>query len=72
MHVEAIPARAPRYGNPEHALSPAVTATLERKGIKNLFCHQAEALNAVAAGVLMRLTLCNVGEKGKHAASMGA
>ena len=53
VHVEAIPARAPRYGKPEHPLSPAVTATLERKGIKNLFCHQAEALNAVAAGVLM-------------------
>ena len=59
MHVEAIPARAPRYGKPDHALSPAVAATLERKGIMNLFCHQAEALNAVAAGVMMCQRLQN-------------
>ena len=51
-HVEVIPARAAKFGKPEHPLPESVTATLERKGIRNLFCHQAEALNAVAAGAL--------------------
>ena len=50
-HVELIPARAPKFGKPDHPLPESVTATLDRKGIKNLFCHQAEALNAVAAGI---------------------
>ena len=51
-HVELIPAREAKFGKPDHPLSESVTATLDRKGIRNLFCHQAEALNAVAAGAL--------------------
>ncbi len=50
VHVEVIPARAPKFGEPDHPLPTAAKATLEGKGIRNLFCHQAEALNAVAAG----------------------
>ncbi len=50
VHIEQIPARAARYGEPARPLSAPVQTALTARGITRLFSHQAEALNAVLAG----------------------
>jgi len=50
VHVERIPARAPRYGRLERPLPPALADALRRRGIRDLYTHQAQAINAVRRG----------------------
>ncbi|MBM3135739.1 MAG: DEAD/DEAH box helicase, partial [Chloroflexi bacterium] len=50
VHVERIPARAPRYGKLERPLPPALADALRRRGIRDLYTHQAQAINAVRRG----------------------
>ncbi|MBM3136070.1 MAG: DEAD/DEAH box helicase [Chloroflexi bacterium] len=50
VHVERMPARAPRYGRLERPLPPALAAALRRRGIRDLYTHQAQAINAVRRG----------------------
>ena len=50
VHVERLPAREPRFGRLDAPLPPPLTQALERKGVKALFTHQADAMNAVRRG----------------------
>jgi DEAD/DEAH box helicase domain-containing protein len=50
VHLQTIPARAPRYGRLHHRLSPPVAAALRTAGAEQLYTHQAEAINAALDG----------------------
>jgi DEAD/DEAH box helicase domain-containing protein len=50
VHLQTIPARAPRYGRLRHRLSPPVAAALRTAGAEQLYTHQAEAINAALDG----------------------
>jgi DEAD/DEAH box helicase domain-containing protein len=50
-HVEAIPDREPRYSELREPLSDSLQGALQRAGIESLYSHQAEAVDAVRAGV---------------------
>ena len=49
-HLQHLPAREARFGRLEHQLPLALQQALQGNGIKELYVHQAEAINAVAAG----------------------
>jgi len=48
--VHEEPPRAARYAEPAAPLSAPARAMLESRGIAHLYCHQAQALDAVRAG----------------------
>jgi len=51
VHVREIPARRAEYGDPPEGLIPErLWALLRRQNIHRLYAHQAEALEAIAAG----------------------
>lgn len=50
VHVERIPARAASYGELDRLLHPDLEARLQALGIRRLYAHQAEAVNAVFDG----------------------
>jgi DEAD/DEAH box helicase domain-containing protein len=50
VHTEHLPAREPRYGRLEQPLPAPLAHALDRKGVRDLFTHQAEAVNAVRHG----------------------
>ncbi len=50
VFVREEPARAARYAEPAGALSEPARAMLASRGIAQLYCHQAAALDAVRAG----------------------
>ncbi len=50
VHVEESPARRARYGKLGVALPEALEKALESAGIKKLYLHQTEAIEALAAG----------------------
>jgi len=50
VHVEAIPARPSVHGELSGGLRPEVQASLRRQGISRLYCHQADAIQAVRQG----------------------
>ena len=49
-HLQHLLAREARYGRLEHQLPLTLQQALQGNGIKELYVHQAEAINAVAAG----------------------
>ena len=49
-HVEVLPPRPAVYGDASGGLDPAVGGALEKLGIRQLYCHQAEAINKVREG----------------------
>jgi len=50
VHVQTIPARAPRYGELQVQLSPPVRRALAAAGAERLYTHQAAAINAALSG----------------------
>jgi len=50
VHVEQIPPQPARYGRLSRPLSPALQKALERCGIRRLYTHQTEAINALRGG----------------------
>ncbi len=50
VHVERLPARPPRYGRLERPLPAPLTQALSRRGIGELYTHQAQAVSAVRRG----------------------
>jgi len=50
VHVERLPAREPRYGRLDHPLPAVLAHALDRRGVRDLFTHQAQAVNAVRRG----------------------
>jgi DEAD/DEAH box helicase domain-containing protein len=50
VHVEAVPARNPRYADPDPPLPRAIQEALRAAGIARLYTHQAEALAHARAG----------------------
>ncbi len=50
VHVERIPAREARTGEPEPPLPPALREALAQMGVERLYVHQAQALEAQRAG----------------------
>ncbi len=51
VHVRDIPAREPRYAEPDSPLPEVLGSILRRNGIGRLYTHQAAALDADAAGL---------------------
>ena len=49
VHVEHLPARQARFAPIEPALSTRVGRLLEREGVKELYAHQARAIETVRA-----------------------
>ena len=49
-HLQHLPAREARFGRLEHQLPLALQQALQGIGIRELYVHQAEAIDAVAAG----------------------
>ena len=49
-HTEALPARAPVYGELPGGIKPEVQAALNEQGITRLYCHQADAIAKVREG----------------------
>ncbi len=45
-----LPAREPRWRNPDHRLPAVLESMLRQGGIQRLYAHQAEAVDAAAAG----------------------
>jgi DEAD/DEAH box helicase domain-containing protein len=50
VHVERLPARVARFGEPAHPLTGPVAAALAASGITSLYSHQAAAVDAVRRG----------------------
>ncbi len=50
VHLEEIPARRARYGRLSFPLKPETLAALANQGIKRLYSHQVEALEALHRG----------------------
>lgn len=50
VHMESIPARPARYGQPDNPLHPRLTSVLNSRGITSLYTHQAKAIDRVLAG----------------------
>jgi DEAD/DEAH box helicase domain-containing protein len=50
VHVQRIPGRTARYGKLERPLHPDLHERLERLGLRRLYSHQAEAVNAARNG----------------------
>lgn len=50
VHLQRLPARPARYGQPEYPLHPALQEALHALGIDRLYSHQAEAIGHVRAG----------------------
>jgi DEAD/DEAH box helicase domain-containing protein len=50
VHIERIPERKARYGELEKPLHPLLQKALEEAGIKALYSHQAQAINAIRRG----------------------
>ena len=50
VHVEVVPARQPRYADPDPPLPPAIQDPLNTQGIGRLYTHQVEALAHTRAG----------------------
>lgn len=49
-HLQHIPAREARFGRLDHQLPLALQQALQGVGIRELYVHQADAVNAVRAG----------------------
>ncbi len=47
---EEIPAKQPIYSDFSPGINPRIVQALEQKGIRKLYCHQAEAFEAVEKG----------------------
>jgi len=50
VHVESLPSQKPDYRGPEHPFHPLLKNALKAQGINRLYCHQAEALDALRRG----------------------
>src|SRR5512137_291383 len=50
VHIERLPAREPRFGRLDQPLPTVLAHALDRKGVRDLFTHQAQAVNAVRRG----------------------
>ena len=50
IHVERLAARRARHGKLERPLPPALQAALRSSGVKKLYSHQAQAINAARSG----------------------
>ena len=50
VHVERIPTRRAWYGKLERPLPRQLTMALEKVGVRQLYVHQAQAMNAVRRG----------------------
>ena len=51
VHIERLAARRARYGKLERPLPPALQSALGSSGIKRLYSHQAQAINAARRGL---------------------
>lgn len=49
-HVRVLPAREGRFANPQRPLPEPLQRLLAKRGIEQLYCHQAEALDAARSG----------------------
>jgi DEAD/DEAH box helicase domain-containing protein len=49
-HVQQLPARVAQYGELESPLAPALEASLQNLGVRRLYAHQTQAVNAARAG----------------------
>jgi DEAD/DEAH box helicase domain-containing protein len=49
-HIQPLPARAARFGTPAAPLPDALATALARRGITQLYTHQAAAIDAARAG----------------------
>ncbi len=50
VHVHEIPARGAAYAEPAKPIHPVVERALQFQGIKRLYTHQADAINAIRDG----------------------
>jgi DEAD/DEAH box helicase domain-containing protein len=50
VHVEVVPARSPRYADPDPPLPRALQEVLRAGGIRRLYTHQVQALHHARAG----------------------
>jgi len=50
VECRRLPAREATFAEPQHALPPAIVHMLRQAGISRLYCHQAAAVDAAAAG----------------------
>ncbi|MCL6610205.1 MAG: DEAD/DEAH box helicase [Peptococcaceae bacterium] len=50
VHVEKMPPRGPRYGQPGDPLHPLIEDVLRKRGIDRLYTHQVTALEKVRRG----------------------
>ncbi|MHB1001876.1 MAG: DEAD/DEAH box helicase [Armatimonadota bacterium] len=51
VHIETLPERLPVYSEVPGGLHPAVQAMLEKQGIDQLYCHQADSIRAIREGL---------------------
>ncbi len=57
VHEEHMVARRAKFQAPALPLSPPVVRALEARGIRNLFVHQARAIDAARAGAIFLLAI---------------
>ncbi|MFP3938131.1 MAG: DEAD/DEAH box helicase, partial [Phycisphaerae bacterium] len=50
VHVREVPAREPRYDEPQAAIPEVLRSILRRQNVHRLYTHQAQAVDAVADG----------------------
>ena len=62
-HVQPIAPRAARYASLDRPLPSALSAALETLGIRRLYSHQAQAVNALRAGA--NVIVCTPAASGK-------
>ncbi len=63
VHVHHLPPRPTRYADPSRPLPDPLAQALERKGIRRLYLHQAQALDAVRAGESVVVTTATASGK---------
>ncbi|MCX8037484.1 MAG: DEAD/DEAH box helicase [Candidatus Sumerlaeia bacterium] len=51
VHIERMPARPARFGEPQQPLPPPLRTALASFGIERLYVHQVEALNTLRQGL---------------------
>jgi len=57
VHIEAVPARTPRYADPDPPLPRGIQDALRAQGIDRLYLHQVEALAQARAGRIPHVRL---------------
>ncbi|MBN9388470.1 MAG: DEAD/DEAH box helicase [Chloroflexi bacterium] len=50
VHIEKLPARPATFGELSSPLPPSLSAALERRGIRQLYTHQVESIEALRQG----------------------